>query len=87
MIDVLSKDALDYATRRVQGFAQVNVNRSEEERAEAMDTLCESLGFDESMRDRFSSWLDDFIGEGAYDGEVFIGLIVGLFINQYIQER
>lgn len=82
MTETLSKEALAYATQRVEDFATVNKFRAPVEKIEAVNTWLAYLGLEDGRYDEFCEWLDRFLGPG-WDGPVLIGFAVGLLVNQF----
>jgi hypothetical protein len=81
---VLDEEALDFAISRVESFARLNFRREQSEKLEAVDILWSSFGIDDNIKERLSEWLNEFLGEDPdRHGAVLLGLLVGLFIEDY----
>lgn len=79
----MSPEALDYAFERVETFARVNQTRNQGDRVESVEVLWDFLGLPSSLRSRLADWLDSYLGEDAWDGQVLLGLLIGLFIYEH----
>ena len=78
----MDEKALHYATRRIEDF--ISVQRHNEEKLAAIELLFGSLGLEKDVRESLDLWLTKL---GVDDpGEVMLGLLVGLFIQQYNEE-
>jgi hypothetical protein len=84
-VESISSEALAFATGRVEDFASVQQHRDWDEKLEAVTVLLEGLGLDEQVKHELSEWLDGFIGEQS--AEILLGLLLGLFVNQYQNEE
>lgn len=77
----MNPKAVEYACRRLEDFARVQEGNSREAKVDAVEVLLGSLGVTSDINDQLKSWLEGFFPD--YSGELFMGLILGLFINQY----
>lgn len=81
----VTPEALDYATSRIEDFASVQADRDWPEKLEAIAVLLEGLGMDEDIKGQLSVWVEGFIGKQS--GELMVGLLLGLFVNQFENDR
>lgn len=81
---MVTDEALEHAFERIEGFARVQQERPLEEKLEAIDTLLEIFSMDQNKKELFKEWMLGFLGHTS--GEVFLGLLVGLFIAEYDAE-
>ena len=81
----LDSGALDYAFQRVEAFALVNHARPADEKVDATALWLEYVGLDEENKRQLMEWLADF--NPNWSGEFLLGLVVGLFVNQYNQKN
>jgi len=82
---VIDSEALDYAFSRVEGFTLVQQSATLEERGEAIESLLTAFGINENLKAHFARWMDDFYGDTS--GEIFLGLILGLYAAEYALEN
>lgn len=78
---LFTAEALKYALDKASAFARVNASRSYAEKVEAIDVWFEAVGLSEDKFEMVDNWMVD---EGVHDyaGEILLGLMIGLFINE-----
>lgn len=81
----LYSEAIDYALDRLTSFSVVNKDKTIQEKEEAIELMAQSAGLSpqdyehllQSMGKRFE----------LYSGFINTGVLVGLFMAQYIEEK
>ena len=84
MIQQISEEALRYAYQRVEDW--IAVQRGQKDRAQALQTIFEGLGFGPDDREEFLDWQRKTIPE-ADDASTLVGLLIGLLIRQYDHDQ
>lgn len=82
----LSEEALRWACSRLLDFATVNGHKDQEEKAEALTVLRESLGMTDEVRDFFVSWADAFMDSEEYTPAMFLAFLLGAMTAAYEYE-
>lgn len=82
---LVTEEALRFALTRASSFAQVNSDRPQSEKYEALQIWLGSVGLTPELMTVLSEWL---IKEGIEEasGDITFGLIIGLFVSEYINE-
>jgi hypothetical protein len=83
-VTALSEKAFEYATQRVEDFAVVQLDS--QNKLEAVELMLESVGLDDDRKSQFCQWLQRF-NPSTNEGDVLLGLLVGLFLHQYFEDE
>lgn len=82
MAEPLTKEALEYATGRVEDFARVNLNRDKRGKQNAIEVLLNSFGLDDDLLAELNIWADQ-MDAAPETGSLMLGLLLGLFVHQF----
>jgi hypothetical protein len=76
----ITEKSIDKACERIQGFAFVNKNRSDEEKVQSIDILIKSLGLTDNTLKYLRNRLSDFTSSD--EGPMLLGALIGIYIAE-----